>query len=297
MKIIKEVAVTDSIFTSSTIVENDFAAWAAATSYTVGTKVIRTTTHRIYQNQIAGVDATLPENAPSRWLDVGPTNKWAMFDNVIGTKSSALNLITIVLTPGTNVAGLAFIELVGQTLSISATDSGLPIYSKTINLDATVVTSVWEWFMADYQQKYDAVALDFPDSFFNPVITITLSGVGTVSIGKMAFGKVYELGDLQYGSSVGIQSFSTKTTDINSITYLNKRANSKRIQFKLELPHVLFPRTYRLLADLESVPSVFVGSEDDTYSPLIVFGFYKDFRIDLSYKTIDFCTLEIEGFT
>ena len=75
MYILKPIDYTFAQVTANTALpESDFPAWAAATSYTVGTKVIRATTHRIYQSLIAGVDATLPENAPSRWLDVGPTN-------------------------------------------------------------------------------------------------------------------------------------------------------------------------------------------------------------------------------
>ena len=64
MIVIPPIAITDSNLVSSTVAEPSAGetAWNAATSYTIGQVVIRTTTHRKYECQIAGVDAGLPEN-------------------------------------------------------------------------------------------------------------------------------------------------------------------------------------------------------------------------------------------
>lgn len=82
MIVIPPIPITSSVLASSTVAEPSAGevVWDATTSYAVGDVVIRTTTHRKYECQIAGVDSTIPENAPARWLDIGPTNKWAMFD-------------------------------------------------------------------------------------------------------------------------------------------------------------------------------------------------------------------------
>ena len=49
MKLIKPIAVTNSVFITSTVAENDYPAWAASTAYVVGDLRIRTATHRIYK--------------------------------------------------------------------------------------------------------------------------------------------------------------------------------------------------------------------------------------------------------
>jgi hypothetical protein len=41
------------------------------------------------------------------------------------------------------------------------------------------------------------------------------------------------------------------------------------------------------------VAAVWVGSEE--YASMIVYGFYKDFSIEISYPTVSICSLEIEG--
>ena len=48
MYILKPIDLVPSDISSTNVAVNDFAAWNSATSYTVGTKVIRTTTNRIY---------------------------------------------------------------------------------------------------------------------------------------------------------------------------------------------------------------------------------------------------------
>ena len=158
MKVIKPTVITDAMFVSSTIPETDYTAWNAATSYTVGQKVMRGVTgiHRNFENLIAGVDATLPElattGATPRWLDLGATNRWAMFDNKVGTVSSASTSFNTVLTPG-SISGVAALGLTGRTLQIQMknTVGGTVVYSNTVNLDGTIVTSFYDWFYEDYQ--------------------------------------------------------------------------------------------------------------------------------------------------
>ena len=51
---------------------------------------------------------------------------------------------------------------------------------------------------------------------------------------------------------------------------------------------------YALLADYRATPLVWIGSEN-AYQSLIVFGYYKDFEIDIAFPTVSYCTLSIEG--
>lgn len=96
--------ITSSVLASSTVAEPSAgeAVWNAATSYAEGNVVIRTTTHRKYECQIAGADSTIPENAPTRWLDIGPTNKWAMFDQNRNAQTVATTSMQVELTPCEN---------------------------------------------------------------------------------------------------------------------------------------------------------------------------------------------------
>lgn len=303
MKVIKPTTIADAMFVSSSIPETDYTAWNAATSYTVGQRVMRAVTgvHRNFENLIAGVDATLPElattGATPRWLDLGATNRWAMFDNKVGTVSSASTSFNTVLTPG-SISGVAALGLTGRTLQIQMKSAvgGTVVYSNTVNLDGTIITSFYDWFFEDYQQLSDVTLTDLPSQYTAPEVTFTLSATaGTVSCGTFSLGKVYTLGLSQYGATVGIISYSVKSTDVFGNTTVVKRQNSKRNNLKLMTDKALFNRTYKLLADLDSVPCVYIGAEALGYEPLIVYGFWKDFSIDVSYPTMNLTNIEIEG--
>ena len=106
MFILVPITITDAMLSSSTIAEPAAGetAWNAATSYAVGDRCILTATHRVYENLIAGINATSPElaltGATPRWLDYGPTNRWARFDGIVNTASTDTTTFTYVLTPG-----------------------------------------------------------------------------------------------------------------------------------------------------------------------------------------------------
>ena len=121
MKVIKPVTVTDAVLISSTAPETDYAAWAAGTAYSVGNRVIRTSTHRIYERMVAGTTATAPELDSVNWIDIAPTNRWAMFDGEVSTQTALASPLTVVIKPGL-VNGLALFGLAGTTLVVTVRD-------------------------------------------------------------------------------------------------------------------------------------------------------------------------------
>lgn len=301
MSIIKPNILTDAGLTSSTVPEADYPAWVAATSYTVGTNVMRAVSgvHKNFQCLMAGIDATLPELAPTRWLDLGPTNRWAMFDSAVGTVTSVAGDLTVVLRPGA-VGGVALLELAGKEASFVMKDApgGTVIYSKTIVLDGTMIASFYDWFYEPYSQLTDVVATGFQTHFVSNELTITISAAtptATASCGVCHMGEVLQIGQTQAGASVGIVDYSKKTVDAFGNYSITKRAFSKRSDLKLVTEASQFNRIFRALAGIRSTPCIYLGTEAPGFEPLIVYGFYKDFSIDVAYQSIHLCNLSIEG--
>ena len=293
--------VTDTMLVSSTVPETDYAEWNSATSYTVGAKVIRTSVHKVFENLVPGVDATLPENATGgsapRWLDLGSTNRWAMFDDKVGTATTSNSSLNVVLDPGTT-SGLGLLELVGETLTITATEGagGPAVYSQVINLDGTPVTSFFDWFYSDREQRSDVVLTDLPAQFFGLRLTITLTPYsGQAAIGVCKLGKAHSIGCTEYGAKATIDSYSRKERDAFGAYSITRRAFSKRTNQRIITDANGFNRIFRLLSRLESIACIYVASSDAKYQPLVVYGFYKSFEIDVSNFTTHYCNLEIEG--
>src|SRR3546814_4204176 len=53
LKVIQSTPVTGGMLLSSSVVENDYSEWSAATNYSAGSRVINAATHRIYESLIA----------------------------------------------------------------------------------------------------------------------------------------------------------------------------------------------------------------------------------------------------
>lgn len=299
MIVIAPTPITDSEFTSSTAPEADYAAYAAGTTYAAGARVIRTGTHRIYESLQAGNIGNTPETSPTWWLDVGPTNRWAMFDNVVGTRTVIASPLTVVIAPGT-VDALALLELDGASLTVSMTSvtGGGTVYSRTVILDGSEIGDYYEYFFSPFTQLPSVVLTDLPP-YEDGIITISLTNPSLdVGIGVCAVGLQSDLGGTQYGATVGITDYSLKTTDAFGNTTLTQRSYARRTNVRLWLGKGAINRVHRKLAELRATPCVWVGVTDDTaYDPLTVFGFYKDFQIEVAYPTTALCSLEIEGLT
>jgi len=300
VKLIKPTLVTDSNLSSSTVAENDYSAWSSATTYNTGDRVIRTSTHRIYESLVDSNLNNTPEDnltgTTPKWLDIAPTNRWAMFDDVVGTATSVTSPLTVVFTPGT-VEGIGLLELTGSQVDITLKDAvgGTTVYSKTIDLDGTIITSWYDWFFEDYIQLTDIVVTDLPANYYNGELTLSLTGSGTVSCGVCKFGKLYNLGETQWGATAGIKDYSRKDTDVFGNTIILERSYAKRNDFKIEMSPIDFNRMYRVLADLRATPCVWIGTELTGFTPLVSYGFYNDFSIDVAYFSMYYCSLEIEG--
>lgn len=299
MSIIKPNGISDATLTSSTAAETDFPAWAAATVYAAGDKAIRVSTHRIYQRLIAGTTATAPESDTTNWLDIAPTNRWAMFDNVVGTITRVTGALTVVLRPGLT-SGLAMLELSGQVATVTMKDApgGTVVYSKTVELDGTPIASFYEWFYTEYVQLTDVILTDLPAHFASSELTIAITtalGVATSACGVCKAGPVLRIGNTQMGAQAGIIDYSKKTVDAFGNYLITKRAYSKRNELKLMTQKADFNRIFRALAAIRSSPCVYIGTDAPGHEPLIVYGFYKDFSIDVAYSSMHLCNLSIEG--
>ena len=308
MKVIKPTPVTDAMLISSTVAEpsgSDPAVWNAGTAYALGDFAYRAGTHRVYKRLVAGTTATLPELdlqavAPAlpNWADHAPTNRWAMFDDETGSASTGASPLTVVLDPGI-VNSLALLELVGSSVTITMTDGpgGATVYTRTIDLSLSVVTDWYAYFFEPFRQRGTVILRDLPP-YLAGRITVTLTGTGTLKMGGLVVGTQYDIGATQYGASAGIRDYSRKLTDADTgVTTLEKRRYARIMRTQLQLPSGASNAVQTLLTELRATPCVWIGDDSGDIEPLSVFGWIRDFSLTVSYPSVHFYRLEIEGMT
>lgn len=133
MKVIPPISITSSMFTS-TVSEPSAGetAWVSGSGYAVGARVIRTSTHRVYEciatvTAATAASTTTPEASVTSitpyWADAGPTNKYAMFDLYRNSATTpGTTAMTVVCTPGQRIDSVALMGMSNvQQVRISAT--------------------------------------------------------------------------------------------------------------------------------------------------------------------------------
>lgn len=285
MNILVPIPLTDAMLSSSTIAEPAAgeAVWNGATSYTVGTRVILTATHRVYENLIAGVNATSPDlaltGATPRWLDYGPTLRWAAFDGVVNTPSTAVTSFSYVLRPGLFNA-LAFYGLDGATISVSIKDApgGTVFYTYSGSLQEPPI---------DYYNYYfgtikplEKLLLKNILIYADPELTITISAaVGvTVKAGMIAIGDLREVisidatGGTQYGATAEPITYSYIATDTFGRTTIKRRHNATNMRCNVLLSQTDADQALATVQEVLDVPCAWVATDAAGYAGLNVFG-------------------------
>lgn len=303
MKFIRLTPITDAVLLSSSVPETDAPLWAALTNYAVGATVIRPQVHQIYERQNAGVSATPPEIDPVNWVAIGPTNRWGMFDRKVGTITSAAESITITLAPG-RINSLALLGLNASSATITLTAGGEVVYSANINLmTGTRVGNWYDYFYEPFTQVQELVITDLVDAalldlpaYGEGVLSITLSRPGgTVSVGLVAVGMLFQVGNAQWGAKVGIRDYSQKTADQFGNRDLAIGEYSKLMSLTVEVRAERADEVSKVMARSRATNLIWIGA--DGFGALVIYGFLADWNLVAKNVETWIFTAEVEGMT
>ena len=302
------LTVLDAMISSSTIAEPAAGetAWVAATSYAVGQQVIRTTTHKIYENLIAGVNATLPEltvtDALPRWFEVGPTARWAAFDSQVNTPSSIVTPLTYVMRPGMFNA-ISMYGLSGSTISISIKDApgGTVVYTYTSDLIEPPIDH-YDYYFGAIKQLTKVLCKGLVP-YADPEVTITLTASAGVVVkaGMIVFGDLRTLvtesntGGTQFGATAKPVSYSYISTDAFGRTKIVKRASATDMDIRVILPKGDSDMALATIQEVLDVPAAWIGSDVAGFTGLNVFGLGSG---SLSYEgpSHSIFSIQVKGF-
>ena len=300
LQVVKPMALTDAMLIATNVTEADYAAYAAGTTYALGARVIVVATHKIYESLQAanvGHDPTLAASA-TWWIEVSPTNRWKAFDGSNSSQTVKATSITYQIRPGKAITAVSLLNLTGATsVRIRLVDATYgTVYDKTTSLSTLPSTpSWWSWTFGARVAPTLSVATDLP-SIPTADLYIDLAGTTDLAVGVIAFGQARSIGmGVQHGARLGIQDYSRKETNDYGDTVLVQRAYAKTANFDMFLERAEVDRTSSYLVSLRATPCLWIGSAQ--YEATVIYGFYKDFAVTISYPTVSDCSLQIEGLT
>lgn len=299
MRIVRPVTVADANLTSSSVAET-VAVYAGGTTYALNDLVRVESTHHVYkslQNANTGHSPTAEPATPVWWLDMGATNRWAMFDALVNSQTTNANSIAVVVTPAERVDSVVLLNVSAATVTITMTDAtdGI-VFSQTYSMASDSGIADWyDYFFEPIIRKADLSVSSMPP-YAGAAIAITLADAGnTAACGECLIGLSRDIGGTVYGAKVGIRDYSVKTQDDFGNYTILERAFSKRGTFEIWLAASLTTELQSLLAGFRATPIAYIGS--DEIDATIIYGFYRDFEIDIAFPEYSVCSIEIEGLT
>lgn len=305
MKVIPPITITPAMLTSSSIAEPDTtvgeASWVSGTTYpTVGTIVILTSTHRKYYKLNTNVSTNLtvaPNINTADWLDVGPTNKWAMFDNTRTAGSTSTSTVTISIAPGVRANSIALVGCTANYVNISVSSGGPVIYTYATSMVTRHTTGWYKYFYGSFEYKASVITFAVPPNL-NNIITITFSmPTGGGVIGSVILGNYIALGDIQKQPVLEATNFSKIDRDAYGNSLLVPRRSVPKTSQRTFTTKSNVNKLMAARDLLNAVPAIWVGVEDPNdlyFEPLLIMGVYKEFSISMDYPDHAIVSLQLE---
>ena len=308
-KILVNIPVTDAILTSSSVAEpaTGETVWVSGGTYAVGDVRILTSTHRQYKCVLAHSGVTALPSAASeatRWLDVGPTQRWAPFDNLTNTKTSTVTSASWTMLFPDFINSVSLYGLTGTTVRVVVKTGagGATVYDTTKTLVYPGL-GFWEYYHSPASVLDKVLFSDIPLTLF-PEVTITVSSSVAgqpVGLGMAVIGDLRPMiddtswGGTQYGAQAKPTTYSyIKRDDYGNVTIV-KRSSATDMKITVDMPHSQSDRALRAIQDILDVPAAIIGTDYDGYQGLNVFGLASATLTYSSYD-LDVITIDVQGF-
>ncbi len=308
-KVLVGNTITDSSYVSSSVVEPDGSrvlangqvetSFIGGATYAVNDRVTRSTTHRVYRDAVGGVASQLPENDPTRWVDEGPTNRWAWNDSQVATRTIFSSPYVLTVDPGSithiGLAGLQDVASVRVRMWDSA--GGTLVHDETYgNEDTQGVDPHWALYFNAPVYGYLKIIEDLP-VYPGCRVELTLSGYAAkVGVGLISFGTVSELGAAEIGAEMSIRDYGYTTTDKwgNAIRTPGQKGADLKISGKVPVQKANALR--QLFTRLVDVGAIHIPSSRPEYAWLVTWGILKPVTMRAENAIIVGIDAEVEGF-
>lgn len=263
-----------------------------------GTHTASSPVHRIFESQVGSNTGNSPLMDDTKWVDIGPTNRWACFDLYRGTKTWGASPMTIVLSPGVRVNSIFLGGLVANAATITVKSGGVTKKAINVNLNTRITRGWYRYFFGVFSTKSSTLHQDLPP-YTNAEITIELTRTsGDVGIGDLVLGNFTYLGKTQYGAQAGARNFTRIDRGLNgSISDIQRRPNIPTSDQVIWFEKSATTELLRLRDEVSGVPAVWSGIDDpadDYFEAVTIKGIATRFDINLEYPNHGVLTTAFE---
>lgn len=266
LRVLVPATIGDAQLASSSVPEDDAPTWVSGTTYPIGSKVIRA--HRVWENGAAAAGDD-PLTLDGKWLDTGPTNRWAALDQALGTATTRMGSIVFMIANAGPIGAVALLDVTGAMIRVQA-----PGYARDQPVAAGPITF-----------------LDLPDA---TTVTVTITGPAHVSVGTLLVGRLRGLGVTEAAPTAGITDFSRKDVDEFGEVTVVERAWAKRMAARALIRTDAVDQVFNRVAAVRALPCLWIARAG--MDALTIYGFWREFQIEHG-RNVSKLSLSIEGLS
>lgn len=294
--IVPPVIIDDVKLLTTDVPEDDaYSEWSAAVNYLKGDRVKLSSAHKNYEAASANLNKP-PLTNKTIWLEVGATNRWKVFDDKTLSQTEQIGSMSYTLLPGKVVNTVGLINCHAKSARVRVTDpvDGL-VYDKEKKFLGSLSKGDWyEYFFEEIVRSTEMIFDDLP-AYGSAQVKIDIENAlnmvrcGVITIGfKRTFGVAVSM-----GAGVGLQDYSRREINEFAEPQFVKRGYSKTASFTISIEDFEVDVVQRLLASVRATPTLFIGSK--LYNATIIYGWYRDFDINITYRNLSEANLEVES--
>lgn len=302
MKLINPAPVTSAALNSTNVAETVPAWNPARTDYAKGEQVLDANHVWEWLSDTKSNTTVKPSSdtsSPAKWLDTGASNRWKMFDKKagntwrIGTATTNPDSIDVTITPGQVVNSIALFGLDASSVRVLMTVGERTLVDRTITQDRKGVNSWYDYYFTPIDRAETMVLTGLP-AYATAQFRIIVNNPGsTARVGLLALGRLVEIGTSVYGTSLGIQSYSTTTVDDFGNETIVSRGSRRVVDYDVRIPTEDLSRITRLLDKLRDTVCVYIG--DEAMEATVTVGRFENLRINISNPSYCEATAEVRS--
>lgn len=269
-----------------------YAAYNALTTYAADDIVssISTDVHKLYKS-VVGSNTGNALTDVTKWLYIGTTNRWKMFDGSYQSQTENAESIVVVLAPGeiVNVVYLGNVD--GVSATVTQTISG---YSRTQSLQRHPVNNWYDWYYEPLISVGDISFTDIPPhKAASLTITITYTG-NAAKCGVCKVGKRRRIGITHDDLVRKINDYSRANEDDFGNVDLTVGGYSKRLTVNVQMDAGMESEIARLLEAYRATALIFIAAEDVAMAQ--IYGFLGPWSVPMASSGKP-ASIEIKGLT
>jgi len=264
-------------------------AYVIGTTYAKGDKVYDGATKKDYESLLDNNELVAYEDLSdaTKWLDLGATNPYAMFDDVFQSQTISdigQNIVVTIKQDDTNeeapslaTNAMAFFNLYAKEITITGTNG----YNATFNLVQRMQISTCKEINCNFGRKIfkRTLIVNLPQACQSAEYTVTIKPPNEskpAKCGIMKYGSTIMMGITLKRASLVSLDYSLKIKNEWGGDLVVERPYSTRLNASIIMSTDAISGVWEFLDDVRAKPLVWIPTEDNRYRIFTTYGIITD---------------------